>query len=322
METTVAQGHLAAGWSQGDALVTVPIPKALWKPGHRLLPIRALLELSPSAQHWEQLGESLLAVRNVAPSVKASIGLAQELGPEAVFVATQGDVLDTFAALSSNGLSRRRHLLPLFPGDVQRTQRSLNALGWDQHEGSSEEQEAALRIEGHLKEQKRGRWSSREWVELLMNWSLGTPPAPKDPPRTGGRPESRIPIAVIGHAVGGLELYEALDALSLRVCYHEWGENAASLTWARDAVEALALNPILLGVRERRRRWIDVMRGVRAIIVLEEPFCALSLLEHWVREVATVPVLTINCETVRPLDPQRRLRLEAFARSLVGRNHT
>jgi predicted CoA-substrate-specific enzyme activase len=125
-----------------------------------------------------------------------------------------------------------------------------------------------------------------------------------------------LPVAVVGHSVGGLELYHTLDDLGLTVVLDEWGEFAACLSLSGDTAGFLALSPMAAGVQARLQSLQTSFAQVAGVIVLSEPFCAHSLLETAVRQCCGVPVLGLSCETLRPLDQARRMRIESFARSL------
>jgi len=111
-------------------------------------------------------------------------------------------------------------------------------------------------------------------------------------------------------------LYGTLDELGLTVVLDEWGEFAAGLSLSEDPAGFLAMSSMASGVQARLQSLQASLDQMAGVVVLSEPFCAHSLFETTIRQCLTVPVMGLSCETLRPLDQARRMRIESFARSL------
>jgi len=243
--------------------------------------------------------------------VKALVGLLGEWTGGDVIAPVPGVLTDHRAALSALPEAWRIRLLPLAPGD-----RAACAAGLARLDGLAapiaSPPDGAARVETVIREQLTGARSSDRvaaWLRDLLEPGPVGDPGPADP-----EPD-RVPLLVLGPWTLLEDLPARVEILGGRVRWDEEGAQGAALARAVEPTAALAawppLDPArrLSAIREAADR-----TGARGIILVMEAFTGALLDEPWLRGHVDLPILALEVEIPGPMDPARRLRLEAFLR--------
>ncbi len=296
-------------------LTTLPLPLSL--AARYVLavhPVRAaLVEAGPQHVFGER-GERLLGVRNAPPTVKAAVGLAEMRGYRHALVAGAGDIIDYRAAFTVLEPHLQTHVLPLFPGDAERTARAgepvLRAVGDGETGPNLDVRMLARSLDAQEERQLRGALPSAEWRRLLLGLLHGAAPALPQPDAGG---EERARVALLGHLAGPPEILDYIEVFGGRVVYEEWLQCAVRIALAAEPWQALATSPLVGGVDARIANLEPILDRVDAIVAVVEPFCALALDEAWMRGALRKPLLVLEVESLAHLDATRVMRLENFA---------
>ncbi len=254
--------------------------------------------------------------RAASPMVKALVGWALDAGGGDVIAPVPGVLTDHRAALSTLPKSWRVHLLPLVSGDPAACDVALSS--WGPVQGTAPEGADAedVAIEAILHEQESGaRPSDRVAAWLRQLWE----PDPVGDPGPAGPKEARVPLLALGPWTLFDDLPVQVEALGGRVVWDEWGAQGAALARATAPATALAAWPALdPAARLRAIRDAAARTGARGVILVMEAFTGALLDEAWLRGHLELPLLALDAEAPGPLDPNRRLRLEAFLRVAGG----
>ena len=301
---------------------TLPLPHVLAaRFGLRTINIRVALHLAQEPHVFDERGEKLLAVRNVPPTVKGAVGLAELRGIRHILTPSTGDIVDFRAALSCLHPHVSQPLLPVYPGDEQRTREGVDAVLSRLSVGQGPVVEPVdvsvfSKVLGDLeRRQLAGAFCSVDWQSFLLSLVQGTDARL---PEEDGRQGQRARVAVLGYLAGMPDLMSYVEAFGGRVVYAEWPQMAARLALSGSPYQALANSPLVLGLGARLAHAQRAADQVDAYILVTEPFCSLALEEAWFRAHLRKPLLMLESESLGILDATRLSRLESFAGVAFG----
>jgi len=248
--------------------------------------------------------------------VKALVGWALDAEGGDVIAPVPGVLTDHRAALSTLPETWRVHLLPLVSGDVAACGAALAA--WNPAPGAAQDggEAADADLDAILHEQETGaRPSDRIAAWLRQLWE----PGPAGDPGPAVAAGDRVPLLALGPWTLFDDLPVQVEALGGRVVWDEHGAQGAALARAAEPATALAAWPALdPALRLRAIRDAAARTGARGVILVMEAFTGALLDEAWLRGHLDLPLLALDAEAPGPLDPNRRLRLEAFLRVAGG----
>ncbi len=296
------------------ALMTFPLPKVLVRGlGMRAVPLRALLATAGPLHVFVERGEGVLGIRNVPPTVKAAVGVADVRGYRHALVASPGDLVDYRAALSVLSPHLETHLLPLYANDAPRMEDAYESLR-ERFSGpapvaAGDERLLARTLREHAARQLTGACTSPDWRRFLLGLLTGTHP---EPPELAPAPE-RARVALMGALAGPSDLLDYIEVFGGRVVYDEWAQLAAELTYSSQPFADLTTSPLLCGLQAREARLREIENSVDAVVLVVEPFCALAMEEAWLRSAIRKPLLVVEADGPGHLDATRVMRLENFS---------
>ncbi|MFH1531268.1 MAG: hypothetical protein ABIK09_11130 [Pseudomonadota bacterium] len=259
--------------------------------------------------------EALGLPRAASPLVKALVGWALDAGGGELIAPIPGLLTDHRAALSALPESWRVRLLPLLAGDRAACARAVQrAGGVPEGPGDDTEGGGAL-VETILREQETGARPSDRVAAWLRRLQEPGPPGDPGPAEPGG---GRVPLLALGPWTLFEDLPARVESLGGRVVWDEEGAQGATLARAAEPAAALAAWPALdPALRLSGILAAAARTGARGVILVMEAFTGALLDELWLRGHLDLPLLALEVEAPGPLDPARRLRLEAFL-GLVG----
>lgn len=295
---------------------TLPLPHLLAGDlGLRTSVVRSVLHRAEGPYLYEERGEELLGVRNAAATVKAAVGWAEVSGVRHLLAATAGDIVDYAAAFTRLHPHVTTHMLPVYPGDANRTRDGMSAVLNKLPAAGSGASPLEKPMHGRLLGEMLGRqrqlvFPSGAWHNFLLDLLR---PSAVPLPEADGFGEDRVPVAVMGCLAGFSDLYDLVEMQGGRVVYDEWPELAAELALAREPYEALAQSPLVMGPEARLARLKPHLDDISAVILVVEPFSASALDEAWFRNDLGKPMLVLESERLGLMDSARQLRLENFS---------
>ena len=275
---------------------------------------RALAE-GRGAAHVDR-AEALGLPRAASPQVKALVGWLVDRGGGDVIVPVPGILTDHRAALSALPSSWTIRLLPLVAEDPAACAAGLRRVTAGRPPPQEDSRKAFRILEVILREQERGaRPTDRvaAWLRSLLE------PGPLEDPEPEASLGGRVPLLALGPWTLFEDLPREVEVLGGRVVWDEWGAQGATLARAEDGPAGLASWPALDPLRRLAMIHAALRRtGARGVVLVMEAFTGELLDELWLRRHLEVPLLALEVEAPGPMDPARRLRLEAFLRVVSG----
>ena len=258
--------------------------------------------------------EALGLPRAASPLVKALVGWLVDREGGAIVAPVPGVLTDHRAALSALPACWTIRHLPLQFGAPAACADGLRRLIGAAPSASGDAGEAR-RIGAMIREQEAGVRSSDRmamWLRDLQEPGPVGDPGPEDPAR------DRTPLLALGPWTLIEDLPIRIEALGGRVVWDEEGVQGAALARAVEPAVALSAWPALDPARRFREiRDAAARTGARGVVLVMEAFTGALLDEICLRGVLDLPILALDVEAPGPMDPARRLRLEAFLR-VVG----